>query len=407
MKKKILIINPISLFPKVMAIQDRLYQMIIRLSQDHDVDVATHVINDEQRKLSEEKLRPYCREFYPIKPINYGRNKLRKKIIGLIFLVNYYIFGISRRVFYWAHKKSRKQILNIINKNDYDIVQITGWYQCILFKYLNDSIIKIIDTNDILFEKKEVTYTHKYNNKIPFFKKRELEKYKMMEIEILNYADQLISISQYDYNRLNELAPNTKSVLIPTGQSIEYFQNYIRNKEPEDAILFYGGMNSEQNITAFWRFWNYIYPNVKAKISNVKLFVVGSYPPKEIKDLHNDDNIIVTGFVEDVRTYFEKVKVLVIPLEIAGGFRSRVIDVMAMGIPVVGTHNALDSIEMVNGVHGFIDDNDNVMCNRIIKILSDKELYDNLSTNCIDFVSQKYSIDTTYGKLSKYYLQEI
>ncbi len=38
--KKILIVNPISLFPKVMASQDRTYNMIKRLSKDHIVDVA-------------------------------------------------------------------------------------------------------------------------------------------------------------------------------------------------------------------------------------------------------------------------------------------------------------------------------------------------------------------------------
>ena len=52
---------------------------------------------------------------------------------------------------------------------------------------------------------------------------------------------------------------------------------------------------------------------------------------------------------------------MILPMSIAGGFRTRVVEVMAMGVPVIGTHNALDCLEMENGIHGFITDNDSEM----------------------------------------------
>ena len=335
------------------------------------------------------------------------RISLKKKIVGLLFLLNYYLFGVSRRYYYWVHKKSRKQILDIIDKNKYDIIQIEHWYQAVIFKNLKNKVLKVIDTHDVLFEKKALSFKAKYKNKIPFFKKRELNKYKNMEIESLNNSDQLISISSYDYKRLNQLPNGKKNILIPTGQPIKYYQEYKIEQKPEDAILFYGGMSSEQNVKAFFRFWKYIFPQVKKEIKNIKLYVVGSNPPQIIKSLHNGESVIITGFVDDVRPYFNKSKVMVLPLDIAGGFRSRVIDVMAMGIPVVGTHNALDSIEMTNDEHGFICDNNNDISKYLVKILSDEKLHYRLSTNCVEFVTQKYSIKATYGKLSQYYSEVI
>jgi len=61
--KKILIVNPISLFPKVMASQDRVYNMIKRLSKYHIVDVATHVKSNYQLLKSQNELKNICNKF--------------------------------------------------------------------------------------------------------------------------------------------------------------------------------------------------------------------------------------------------------------------------------------------------------------------------------------------------------
>ena len=74
---------------------------------------------------------------------------------------------------------------------------------------------------------------------------------------------------------------------------------------------------------------------VKRVIPDVKFYIVGTNPTQEIKDLGIDDNIIVTGFVEDVRKYLAMATVSVAPLRIARGIQNKVLEAMAMGVPVV------------------------------------------------------------------------
>ena len=127
-------------------------------------------------------------------------------------------------------------------------------------------------------------------------------------------------------------------------------------------------------------------------------------PPESIRRLADDKSLSVTGFLDDVRPQLSKAKVMLLPLVIAAGFRSRVVDVMAMGIPVVGTHRALDCVDMQSGTHGFIDDSDEDMAAHAIALLSNPELREEFSDNCVQFAAKRYSVDATFGQLSDYYL---
>jgi glycosyltransferase involved in cell wall biosynthesis len=135
---------------------------------------------------------------------------------------------------------------------------------------------------------------------------------------------------------------------------------------------------------------------------DLKVLVVGANPPSEIKKLHDGKNIVVTGFVEDTRPYLSRSSVMILPLEIGVGFRGRTIEVMAMGIPIVGTHNALDNLGLQNGKQGFITDSDMEMADYLCKILTDNLLSKQMSLECKKFV-KAFDLEETYGKLSKYY----
>jgi glycosyltransferase involved in cell wall biosynthesis len=263
-------------------------------------------------------------------------------------------------------------------------------------------ILKILDTHDILYKKKYLTLKARYGKKIPFFKKRELKNFKKLENMFIRIADVIITNSRLDLEKIKEISPKATSNLISNGQDITYFSQYKANPE-KGTILFYGSMGGDQNIKAFFRFWNRILPGIKTKFPDVKVLVVGANPPDSIKKLNNKTEIIVTGFVEDVREFLSKSYLMIIPMEIAAGFRGRVVEVMSMGIPVIGTHNALDCIEMTHGKHGFVSDSDQEMARYAIELLQAPKLRERMSKDCTRFVSEKYSIEASYGKLSLYY----
>ncbi len=399
-KKKIVIINPVALFPKVMASQDRVVTMVGALSKYHEVDVITLVRSTHDAELNKKKLQNICNAYYPI----FAKNTtfIKRKIQGFLFILNRIFFGSAHGFFYWGSMTTTKRIVKIIKKKKYDIVQIEHWYQGRIFTYLEDTTVKVLAAHDLLFEKKLLGYSQRYGEKIPLFQRRELNKFEKMEKSFIREADVVMSISNQDRVKLKKISPENQHITIPIGQNISYFKEYPSQYDPK-TIIFYGSLSSEQNILACERIYYSILPKIKSEISDVKFLIVGANPPDRIRKFHNGTDVEVTGFVNDVRTPLSRGWLAIIPMEIAAGFRGRVIDLMAMGIPVIGTHNALDCIEMDNGIHGYISDDDDKIAEMAVLLLKDLKTRDKLSKECQKFVSEKYSLDATYGKLAMYY----
>ena len=399
-RKKILIINPGALFPKVMAFQDRVINMTKCLNEKHNVDIICLYTTVKERKYNQEYLAEICNRFYLIKKPN--NTFIKRKLWGILIFILHKVTLIPKEMIYPNWPSVRKNILNIIRKNQYDIIQIETWWQCPLFNYVSGDVLKVIDTHDVMYEKRECERQYLKNNRLTKRDKRFLNKYKELELKNTSMADTIISISPLDETVFKEYFPKKHHLMIPIGQDLAHFLNYP-NINTNKTILFYGSMGGEQNIIAFWRLYNNILPEIKKEIPEVKLIVLGANPPKKIKNLDNGISIIITGYVEDVREYISKSSVMILPLETGGGFRSRIVEVIATGIPVIGTHNALDNTEMLNGIHGFITDSDKKMAKYAIKLLNDFKLRNQMSEECRKFVSEKYTIEATYGKLSKYY----
>jgi glycosyltransferase involved in cell wall biosynthesis len=401
--KKILVVHLDSLFPKVMASQDTVYKMVKRLAQDHVVDLATTVRDGQELELSRSRLDGVCRKFYPIRPINPRNSQIRRKTRGLQFAIYERLFHWPHHYFYAGHQTVMAQLKSIASQNDYDVVQAEYWYMAQLFRHLDPRVFKAIDTHDVLFDKKLQEVTRRHHGSPSRSALREVERYRMLEISCLKLADLVIAVSAADLAAFRALELGNESMLVPVGQDMEYFQDRSV-AEKERVVLFYGSMGGAHNIEAFFRFWNRIFPAIRSRVPEAKLLVVGANPPESIQRLHNGRNVIVTGFVEDVRDYLSQAKVAVVPLQVAAGFRSRTVEVLAMRVPIVGTHMALDSIQMEHGKQGYISDVDEEMAAYAATLLVDDVLQARIADACRQFALVNYSIDATIGKLSDYYL---
>ncbi|QQS35533.1 MAG: glycosyltransferase [Ignavibacteriales bacterium] len=401
-QKKILILSPLSIFPKIMASQERTYRIAERLSKDHIVDIAAIIRNENELKESNEKLKSVCNKFYPVHAVNPSNNNFKRKLYGIKFLISNKLKKIPEDYFYSTQKPYIKFLADIIAANKYDVVHAEYWFMAEVFRHIDPYTFKVIDTVDVLFDKKRQSFENHFGKNIPASKQKELQKYKSMELENLELADLLISISEVDNDVFKEYKITGKKIVIPIGQPVDYFSDYTKSDDGK-TILFYGSMGGHENIDAFFRFWNEIYPAVKEKVPDVKINIVGANPPDSIKVLTKNKNVSVTGFVQDVRPHLAKSSLLMVPLNVAAGFRGRVVDVMAMSIPVVGTPKALNCVGISNGVEGFISDSNKDLAHNTVQLLTDSSMRTKMGNAALQFVKDHLSVEATYGKLSEYY----
>ena len=169
---------------------------------------------------------------------------------------------------------------------------------------------------------------------------------------------------------------------------------------PENNVLFYGALSNQFNNKALKRIVDNIFPALKKEIPDLYLIALGSNPPEWLQEKSKVLDIVVTGFVDDIRPYLKASQVSLIPLDSGAGFRGRTIELMAMGVPVVGTHNALDSIEMKNGLHAFIEDSDEKIIEKTLFLLQHPDIKEKMANSALKFVKENYSLEATFGKLS-------
>jgi glycosyltransferase involved in cell wall biosynthesis len=124
----------------------------------------------------------------------------------------------------------------------------------------------------------------------------------------------------------------------------------------------------------------------------IELFVVGRNPPQWLRGIGaKDPQVHVTGYVDDVRPFFARAAVCVCPILSGGGTRLKILDSLAMGVPVVSTPFAASGLLLENGKHLLLADSDEQFANATLRLLQSPGLRAALSAAGAERVDRLYS----------------
>jgi hypothetical protein len=118
-----------------------------------------------------------------------------------------------------------------------------------------------------------------------------------------------------------------------------------------DTITFVGRMDYFPNERCMVDFCRDVWPRLRARRPAVKLQIVGAAPTAPVQALARLDGVTVTGAVPDVRPFVRRSALTIAPLSIARGTQNKVLESMAMGVPVVCSPLAAAGVEAEPGVH--------------------------------------------------------
>jgi len=133
-----------------------------------------------------------------------------------------------------------------------------------------------------------------------------------------------------------------------------------------------------------------ILPSIIEKLPGTSLFIVGSHPTETVKAL-GSKNITVTGYVEDVRPYFEEARVFVCPLRYGAGVKGKIGQSMAYGLPVVMTAVGAEGLDIVDGRDALIADDEHDFAEKVVGLYKNRALWERLSLCGIELIEKKFS----------------
>lgn len=195
-------------------------------------------------------------------------------------------------------------------------------------------------------------------------------------------------------------------IIIPSGVDIDYFKPISFQQSEEKMILFTGNMKYPPNHDAVFYFYKSIWPLVKKEIPELKFFIVGKNPPPRLISIaKKNTSVVVTGFVEDIRPFFEKAAVYICPLRYGTGIKNKILEAWAMGKAIVATSVSTEGLEAVDNENILIANNPNQFANCIIGLLKDTELRKKIGQKSRELVEHKYTWKIQSAKLESLFFK--
>jgi glycosyltransferase involved in cell wall biosynthesis len=140
----------------------------------------------------------------------------------------------------------------------------------------------------------------------------------------------------------------TKSAVVPNGVDLAFWQRTSAALGP-DSIVLTGAMDYAPNADAAVRLVTTILPIVQASYPTATAAIVGRDPTAEVQALADRPGVTVTGYVDDVRPYLDSAAVFAAPIRFGAGIQNKVLEAMAMEVPVVASPLAADGLRTEDG----------------------------------------------------------
>jgi GT2 family glycosyltransferase/glycosyltransferase involved in cell wall biosynthesis/predicted nucleic acid-binding Zn-ribbon protein len=216
------------------------------------------------------------------------------------------------------------------------------------------------------------------------------------ELGIMRKADQTIVVSEYELSLLREIDPTIRATAIGLPREIP---GRSQGYEGRRDIVFIGGFLHKPNVDAVQYFVKEIWPIVHKELPQCKFLVVGSNVPPEIQELACS-SIKIVGYVPDLNTIFSTCRLTVAPLRFGAGIKGKVITSLSYGVPCVATSVASEGMGLTNESSILINDNPQELARLLVKAYSNKNLWEELSNNGLDFVFNHYSLIVFQERIS-------
>ena len=208
------------------------------------------------------------------------------------------------------------------------------------------------------------------------------------EEQAFGWFDSQVIISEQDRDLLG--FPGSEQVqIVRNGVDTEFFSSRNMPADQRD-LLFVGNMGYPPNVNAVTTLVSEILPLVRRARPQTDLLIAGARPTKSVQQLQGV-GIEVSGWLDDIRSAYERGRIMVVPLVIGAGLQNKILEAMSMGVPCVTTELVNSAIGAVPGEEILIASTAQEFADQTMQLLTSPELYERISTAGRQLVQSRYS----------------
>jgi polysaccharide biosynthesis protein PslH len=342
----------------------RPFNMIRHLSRNHSVVVAS--LAESQAELDAgEPLRSHCAEV--LVELLPPATRWRQAVAALPT-------STPSSVAYFSSSRLRTRIAEAARRAPFDAVIV----HCAFVAHHVDGIpagLRVMDYGDLDSAKWAAYATHR---SLPLSLGYALESRKLRahERRLAARFDQCTVTTQGERDEFLALQVDRPCTVIPNGVDAGHFSRGTEASAAAGAtsLVFLGRFDYFPNIDGARYFAEEIFSEVRRRVPGCTLQIVGANPARVVQQLGERPGVQVCANVPDVRPYLQGAAVSVAPLRIARGTQNKILESMAMGVPVVSTRQAARGIQAVPGEHLLVAEGPRDFAESVTRLLQEPGL---------------------------------
>ena len=383
----------------------RSYNFIKQLSKQHAVTLV-YFAESESDIEAAKHLQPFCER---VEWVRFHR---------AFAFMNTGIHCLSRhplQLHYWYSPQMQRKINQLLEQEHFELIhaQLFRMGQYVTEVQGPTKVLDLCDSLALNLSRRAELESNPWLAKIKldctpkrFLVKLEEKRVRRYEVNIMKAFDRGTVVARFDQDYLLKQDKSLNLSIVPMGVDLGYFQpNPAAQSVP--VMLFTGTMNYFPNSDAAIYFCNEIFPRIRECYPKAQFYIVGNHPSDQVKRLETQEGVVVTGYVPDVRPYFEKASVFVAPLRAGSGIQTKNLEAMAMGVPVVTTSVGAMGLEADIGTELLVADTSADFAKQVVHLLKNEDSRESLAQTARARVETNYSWEAIGERLEDVYAQAV
>lgn len=397
---RILILTQVMVYPADAGPKIKTLQVIRHLAAQHEVVYCTFVRN-QQKTRDAEYLRALCRRVVTI-PLH------RSHLSDAYFLLDSLLQGDAFLLRRDERATMHKAVEQLLQEEQIEVLHVDQ-LNMMRFVPAHWSGKIVLDEHNALWQVVERLQQRATNPLTRWLLSREVRIIRTLEAQACRRADIVLTVSEQDQIALRDLIGKDVSIaVVPITIDVERFTT-IRTQRTQCIpqpyrLLSIGTMFWPPNSEGVLWWLRTGYHRLQQLYPAIHYDIVGARPSRPLERcVAHTSGVQLHGYVADVEPFWLMASVLLVPLLSGGGVRVKILEAMALGVPVISTSIGCEGLAVSNDEHLLIADTPDALANACLRLMQEQGLADHLTHNALQFVVQRHNAASVLSELDAIY----
>ena len=198
--------------------------------------------------------------------------------------------------------------------------------------------------------------------------KSESKRLEQEEVRAARNYDAMIYVNDIEVTEMNQKSGKNNSYTVTMGADCDYFGAEIQVDKVPNTLSYVGNMGVAANADAVRMIMDKIIPLIPSKPI---MHFIGNVPDSLKSEYSGNPQCVFEGLVEDIRKSVKATEVVLCPIAYGTGVKTKVIEGMAMAMPVVTNYLGIDGLSVEVGRDLLMSDDFGELASMVEELLHD------------------------------------